>query len=62
MDIGLHCAIPGSLAPLTGIKPASMRPFLKLEAAAIEEPRLLKTVGEPIHQPELNHKAAVSAY
>jgi hypothetical protein len=62
MNVGLHCAIPGSPALLTGIRPASMRPFLKLEAAAIEEPRLLKTVGEPIHQPELNHKAAVSAY
>jgi hypothetical protein len=62
MDIGLHCRVPGLPALVTGPWPASMRPFLKLEAAAIEKATASKTVGEPIHQPELNHKAAASAY
>jgi hypothetical protein len=39
-----------------------MRPLLKLEAAANEKATASKTVGEPIHQPKLNHKAAASAY
>ncbi|CDX25229.1 hypothetical protein MPLB_640044 [Mesorhizobium sp. ORS 3324] len=42
MDIGLHCLIPGLPALVTGQRPASMRPLLKLEAAANEKPRLLK--------------------
>jgi hypothetical protein len=42
MDIGLHCRASWLVALPTGPWPASMRPFLKLEAAAIEKPRLLK--------------------
>ena len=40
--ISLVVAAATTLALPTGPWPASMRPFLKLEAAAIEKPRLLK--------------------
>jgi hypothetical protein len=62
MDIGLHCLISWLAGADDGPKACVDAPLFKTRSRSYGKATASKTVGEPIHQPELNHKAAASAY
>jgi hypothetical protein len=62
VDLVFHRSRPLASAPC---RPSGLRrcaSFEKRQAAAIQTAAASKTVGEPIHQPKLNHKAASGAF
>ena len=60
MDLVFHRSRPGCPARRAASACVDASLLKNVEAAAIQAATASKTVGEPIHQPELNHKAAAA--